>query len=110
MELKTMKAMIHLLMWEFCPEGTEFYWLNDSCNAIGTCKCKYCKKLNEFYDFEIGISKKYALNNSWEDVRRIAIQEIAHLRTMGNKNRNVYFDEFNRLMALFEEPQNDKAA
>ena len=103
-----MLVMIRLLIREFCPEDTEFYWLDDSVDAVGICKYKYCEKLNEFYDYEFGISKKYALSHSWEDVRRIAIREIAQLRTLGNKEDFYY--EFNRIMALFEEPLNSEAA
>lgn len=107
MDLKEMKKMINYLVKAYCPEGTIFYWHNDRRNAIGFCKCKYCESLKEFYDYEVAVSTKYARSHSWKEVRRIAVQEIAHSRTLG-KGKKAFFDEFSRLMSIIEKSEKDE--
>ena len=110
MELKIMRNKILQLIRIYCPNNTRFYWITDNTDSIGNCRSHYCKKLNEYYDFTIGINKNYALTHSWEDVRRIALQEIAHVRTAGNPDHEMFYDEFNRLMSKFDNPAKSQAA
>lgn len=107
-KLASMKHKIMYLIQIYCPQDTQFYWHNGKRNSIGICKCKYCKKYREFYDYEIAISLEYAIEHSWEEVRRFVIQEIAHSRSIG-KEKEVFYDEYNRLIKIIEKPKKEKA-
>ena len=108
MDLKSKRKEIHTLIRNYAPKNTEFYWHNDTINSIGLCKARYCPLNKEFYDYEIYISHKFAASHSWEEVRNIVIQEIAHARTLGKK-KSEWFSEYKRLKSIIDKNEKSKS-
>lgn len=99
MDLKSIRIEILKLIRNYAPRNTEFYWHNDTRNSVGFCKAKYCRINKVFYDYEIGISHKFAVSHKREEVLNIAIQEIAHARTLG-KGIKEWISEYKRLKSI----------
>ena len=104
MDLKSMRIEILKLIRTYAPKNTEFYWHNDTRDSVGLCKAKYCRINKVFYDYEIGISHKFAASHKWEEVRNVAIQEIAHARTLG-KDIKEWIKEYKRLKSIIEKEE-----
>ena len=102
MELNEKRVRILKLIRRYAPKDTEFYWDN-SINVKSVCKYKYCKHLDEFYDFEIVINENFAQKAKWEELQKYAIQEIAHARLPKHIKDKFWEVECHLLMALIEE-------
>lgn len=102
MELSEKRVKILKLIRRYAPKDTEFYWDNTS-NTKSTCRYKYCKRLDVFFDFEISINEKFAQKADWKELQKYAVQEIAHARLPEHKNDKFWEVECRLLMALIEE-------
>ena len=108
MDLKRKRIEIQKLIRNYAPKDTEFYWHNDTRDSVGLCKAKYCSKNKVFYDYEIAISYKFATSHSWEEVRMVAIQEIAHARTLGKK-LPVWIKEYKHLKSIIDKKEKSQS-
>ena len=108
MDLKSKRIRIQQLIRNYAPKNTEFYWHNDTRDSVGLCKAKYCSKNKVFYDYEIAISHKFASTHSWEEVRIVAIQEIAHARTLGKK-MSVWIKEYKHLRSIIDKKEKSQS-
>lgn len=93
------EAKIREMIKNLAPAGTTFNWSRAK-KRFGCCVCSWRKNSRgekEFYKFRITISEPIALLNSWEDVRKTVIHEIAHANTPGHHHDWVWQQECVRL-------------
>lgn len=83
MTLFEMETEIRKLIREYAPYGTRFNW-DRATKRFGCCKYRIDRRTGKYFDFVITISRPLASRNTWEEVRKVALHEIAHARTAGH--------------------------
>lgn len=80
----TYETDIRNMIKDLAPAGTQFKWSNAK-RRFGSCRYRWRRNYGtgnrEYYDFCITISYPLANINSWEEVKKVVIHEIAHART-----------------------------
>lgn len=80
MDKSEMEIRIRIMIKELAPKGTKFVW-GRAKKQFGCCSYRYNRLTGEFFDFKITISLPIASLNTWEEVEKCVIHEIAHART-----------------------------
>ena len=87
---------IRNLIKELAPAGTQFRWSNAK-RRFGSCSYRTNRATNEHYGYVITISYPLANLNTWEEVRKTVLHEIAHANTPGHHHDRVWQRECIRL-------------
>ena len=80
MNIREAEIRIRELIDEYAPEGTIFAW-DRATKRFGCCGYKKNRRTGEYHGFKITVSKALTELNTWEEVRKVALHEIAHART-----------------------------
>lgn len=87
-----MESRIREMIRELAPVGTTFRW-GTAKRRFGSCGYTRNRLTGECYNFKITISYSLACMNTWEEVRKVVLHEIAHARTPGHHHDRVWVRE-----------------
>ena len=93
------EVKIRELIKELAPAGTEFRW-SKAKRTFGTCYYQwrnvgFCQR--DYYGFRISISYPLASMNTWEEVKKCVLHEIAHANTPGHDHDRIWQEECIRI-------------
>ena len=83
------EADIRNMIKDLAPAGTQFRWSNAK-RRFGSCSYRTNRATGEHYGYVIKISYPLANLNTWEEVKKVVIHEIAHARTPDHGHDRVW--------------------
>lgn len=89
MDALELRRRIMELMDEYAPKGVTFEW-DRATRRFGCCHNRRNRFTGEVVPYKITISYPLASRNSWEEVRKVVLHEIAHARTAGHHHDEVW--------------------